>query len=259
MLFILIIGLIIFIFGASIGSFLSAAVYRMQKKESMFGRSHCPMCGYKLGFFDLFPIFSFLCLKGKCRRCFKSIDIEYFLTEIICGLIFVFSFFYRWVNSSGADDFSLIILRDWLFFSGLIFIFIYDFKYQIIPDAVSVPFIILLFGINYFLGMRWQDLALAVVIGGGFFLIQYLLSRGKWVGGGDIRLGALLGAGLGFPGIILALFVAYTIGGFVGVYLILRKKKEMKSKIAFGTFLAVGGVVALFWGEKIINWYWNLL
>jgi prepilin signal peptidase PulO-like enzyme (type II secretory pathway) len=256
--FLFLVEFIVFIFGTAIGSFLSACVYRMRRRETLLGRSHCSNCGYKLGFFDLFPILSFLCLRGKCKKCETPIDREYFLTEIATGAVFLFSFLFRWSGAGNANDFSFVILRDWLFLSGLIFIFIYDFKYQEIPDAVSIPLAICLFAVNLFLGADWKNLLLAVGAGGGFFILQYLVSRGKWVGDGDIRMGALLGAGLGWPFVVFAVFIAYILGGIVSAWLLISRRKKMQSRIAFGTFLALGGFVAMYWGEKVIIWYLTL-
>lgn len=259
MLFIILVAFIVFLFGASIGSFISASVYRMRKKETILGRSHCPKCGFGLEFFDLFPIFSYIFLRGKCRKCKKGIELSDFIVEIASGILFAFAFFYRWVWSADAEAFSLLIIRDWIFLGGLIFLFIYDFKYRILPDKITLPLIIILFVYNIFLGVSVYSLLLGVVIGGGFFFLQWLVSRGKWVGGGDIRMGALLGAGLGFPGVILALFLAYIFGGIVSGILLAIKKVTPKTEIAFGTFLAVGGGIALFWGDWIINFYLGLL
>jgi len=232
----------------------------MYKKETVvLGRSRCPKCGHKLGFFELFPVFSYVCLWGKCKKCKESIEVEELLIEIISGLIFFGAFFYRWAWSADAESFSLVIIRDWILLGGLIFLFIYDFRYKIIPDKVSIPLIIILFVYNALLGYEIYKLLLAIFIGGGFFLAQYLISKGKWVGDGDIRMGALLGAGLGYPHIVLVLFLAYLMGGGYSVILLAMKKVKLKTQIAFGTFLAIGGGIALFFGDKIIDWYLNLL
>ena len=250
---------IIFFFGAAIGSFIAASVYRIKNKKTILTRSYCPRCKYQLRFFDLIPIFSFLFLRGHCRRCKKSIEVGSFIIEIISGLLFVFIFFYRWVYVFDANIFSLILVRDWVFVGGLIFLFVYDLKYKILPDKVTIPLIIILFIFNIFLGVLIYNLLLAIVFGGGFFLLQWLISRGKWIGDGDIRMGALLGATLGFPGVIVALFLAYIIGGFFSAILLVRKKVKLKTEIAFGTFLAIGGVLALFFGDFAINWYKGLI
>lgn len=247
-----IILIFIFLFGASIGSFIAAAVYRMENKRSILrGRSECEKCGAKLGARDLIPIFSYLFLRGKCGKCGKPIGVELLLMEIICGLLFAGAYFLHYSS-------VLLLARDWVFLSALAFLFFYDKKYGCLPDIVSIPSIIIVFGLNAAAGYDVWKLGIAVLAAGGFFLAQYLVSRGSWVGDGDIRMGALLGAGLGWPGVIVAIFLAYILGAVYSIILLLMKKKKMRSRIAFGTFLAAGGVIALFWGEKIINWYFGL-
>lgn len=243
---------IIFIFGAAMGSFIGAAVYRMKNKKSIIrGRSECEKCGKKLKWYELIPIFSYLFLRGKCGKCGKAIGAELLLTEIICGALYAAAYFY---HRSPA----LLLIRDWIFLGGLVFLFIYDLKYKILPDLVTIPVAVAVFIINIILGVKITDLLLGVAVGGGFFLLQYLVSAGRWIGDGDIRMGALLGAALGWPNAIVAVFTAYILGGFYGGYLLVRKKAELKSQLAFGTFLAIGGAIALYWGEKIINWYLGL-
>lgn len=250
---------IIFFFGASIGSFIAASVYRMENKKPIFyGRSECVSCGKKLRFFDLVPVFSYLFLRGKCRRCRKPIGFADFLTEIVCGALFLAAFLFHSVPAVPVDKFVLLMLRDWIFLGGLLFLSLYDFRYGFIPDSVSIPLIIAVFALNLSLGWNIFNLLLAMAAGGGFFLAQYLISRGKWIGDGDIRLGALLGAGLGWPGVAVAVFLAYILGSISGIILLLEKKKTLKSEMAFGTFLAVGGAIALFWGGAIVKWYLNL-
>ncbi|MFH1193537.1 MAG: prepilin peptidase [bacterium] len=250
---------IIFFFGAAIGSFIAASVYRLANRKPIArGRSECVFCRYQLSFYELVPLLSFIFLRGRCRQCKKPISRGDFFVELAAGILFVLPVVFY--NGDLFDlRFLLSLLRDWIFLGSLLFLFLYDLKYRQLPDIVGLPAAIALFVLNFFLGFGIYDLILGVAIGGGFFLLQYLVSRGKWVGDGDIRLGALLGAGLGFPGIIPALFIAYIIGGFVSAYLLLKKKTTLQSQIAFGTFLALGGAVALFWGAKIINWYLGLI
>ncbi|MFA5133764.1 MAG: prepilin peptidase [Patescibacteria group bacterium] len=250
----------VFFFGAAIGSFIAASVYRMANRQPIAkGRSECVFCRYRLTIFDLIPIISFLVLRGKCRKCGAPIDRGDFFVEIIAGILFILPVLFYWNELFLARNYFILVLRDWIFLGSLLFLFLYDLKYRILPDIISIPVTIVLFVINALLGFKILNLLLAVAIGGGFFLLQYLLSRGKWIGDGDIRLGALLGAGVGFPGILLAIFMAYILGAFAGLYLLLSKKAALKSEIAFGTFLAIGGAVAIFWGNKIINWYLNII
>ena len=259
-MYIVLLFFIVFIFGAAIGSFISAAVYRMCIGVSvLFGRSACVICETKLKFYELVPIFSFLGLGGKCKTCKARLAWEYLLTELATGLFFVFIFFYRYFQFWDPNVFGLLVIRDWILIGGFIFIFIYDLKYQIIPDRVSIPLIFIIFGINLYLGFGLIDLLFAGVVGGWWFALQYIFSKGRWVGDGDIRIGVLLGVALSFPNILFALFLAYILGALVSIPLVLGKKKSMRGEIAFGAFLTVSGFVALYWGEIIISWYKNLL
>jgi len=130
-------GIIIFIFGAAIGSFIAAWVFRMENKKSILrGRSECEKCGYRLKFFDLIPVFSYLFLRGRCCKCKKSIGVELLLMEAVCGALFAAAYFYHYSS-------VLLLARDWIFLGALAFLFFYDKKYQLLPDAVSIPSIII--------------------------------------------------------------------------------------------------------------------
>jgi len=242
-------------FGLAVGSFLNACIWRLKNKRSvLYGRSMCPHCKHKLTWIDLVPVLSFIFLRGRCRYCGKKISLQYPLVELASGILFGLAA----MNSPLLDPGSLyFLLRDWFFIGVLIIIFVYDLRWGYILDRVTLPTAIAAFAVNILLGAGWQRLVLAAVIGSGFFLFQYAVSRGKWIGGGDIRLGALMGFMLGWPQIITALFFAYFIGAIVAIYLLLSRRKRMGSEIAMGTFLSAGTVVALLWGEKIINWYFG--
>jgi prepilin signal peptidase PulO-like enzyme (type II secretory pathway) len=283
----------IFIFGLSIGSFLNAVIYRLKAKKSVWrGRSFCPKCKKPLGFWDLIPILSFIFLRGRCRQCHQKISWQYPLVELATGLIFILVFYYfslftfspRFGEAGHLSLFTVISLLFYLFISSvLIVIFVYDLKHYLIPDKVIWPAIIVsslywLVGLilyftnnkeaffklypglsNYYLVPNPFLTLLGVLLGGGFFLLVVLISRGRWMGGGDIKLGTFMGFVLGFPQIILALFIGFISGSLVGLSLIALKKKTMKSQIPFGPFLVFGTFIALFWGNYILNWYFNIL
>ncbi|MBU3942406.1 prepilin peptidase [Patescibacteria group bacterium] len=242
-------GIFVFILGLFIGSFLNCFVYRLHEKEPFVtGRSFCPKCRHNLSWLDLVPVFSFLFLKGKCRYCQKKISIQYPLAELLTALIFFLVFTYYSINL-----FWLVIT------SFLIIIFIYDLKYFLIPD--SVLFIAIFLTLFYLIispvliaGYLWAALGAS-----GFFLAIYLISRGKWIGFGDVKLAILMGLLVGFPNILIALFSAFLLGAIVGLGLISLKKKTLKSEVPFGPFLIIGIYIALFFGDKIINWYMNML
>lgn len=240
------------IFGLVLGSFLNAYIWRLKSKRSIWrGRSICTHCKHNLSWLDLIPVFSFLFLRAKCRYCGKKISWQYPLVEIFTALIFSLILYIHLT----ADNSLWFILRDWFFASVLIIIFVYDHRWGYILDRVSLPAIIIAFCVNMLLGYHWYGLFAAAVIGSGFFLIQYLLSHGKWIGGGDIRMGALMGFMVGWPNVIVALFLSYLIGAGVAILLLFGRKKKMGSTIAMGTFLAIGTLITLLWGDQILVWY----
>jgi len=250
-----------FILGISFGSFLNALEWRLRKNISLFSkaRSKCPKCSHQLVWYENIPILSFIFLKGKCKVCKKQISWQYPIVELVVGFLFIFVMFFHFYNA-GEVVFSLEIIRDWFIIFSLVFIFLYDLKYQEILDFVTIPAIAILGLTSLVFGWHfWQGIGLAMLIGGGFFFIQYVLSRGRWIGGGDIRLGLLMGVILGWPNIVFALFLSYIIGAIVSLILVIIKKQNFKSETPFGTYLVLGTFVAMFWGEKIIIWYLGLL
>jgi len=246
-----------FLLGLAIGSFINAAAYRLANKENIVtGRSHCVHCTYQLQVKDLVPIGSFLVLKGKCRQCKKPIPKDYFWVEVLTGLLFAFVG-YQWFALGGSSDYLTILalVRDLIVVAVLVFLFVFDAKHYLLPDIVTLPAIVIVLIIQLLLGASINLLLIGAAVGGGFFLLQYVLSKGKWVGGGDIRLGVLMGVILGWPVIIPGLFLAYLIGMPVALYLLARGKKKMKSAIPFGTFLAISTLISMWWGQDIISWY----
>lgn len=247
--------------GASIGSFLNAAVYRLAVKESIAkGRSRCVHCGKTLPWYDLFPVFSYLALKGQCRACDKRISVQYILVEVAMAALFGFVA-WKWGAMAQQASFLVILemVRDLLAVSVLVFLFVFDLKYFLLPDIVTLPSILVFLIINLILGVVWWTLLLAIVIGAGFFALQFVVSKGKWIGGGDIRFGGLMGAILGWPNILVGLFGAYFIGAIVGLGLLISGKKKFGSQLPFGTFLAIGTAIGLWWGNGIISWYLGLI
>ncbi|MFH0892316.1 MAG: prepilin peptidase [Candidatus Falkowbacteria bacterium] len=253
-----IILILIFIFGTMIGSFLNCLIWRLHKKETILGRSYCPHCRQKIAWYDNIPILSFMVLRGRCRHCRQSISWQYPVVELITGILFVMSFnvnfqFSAYSQYSISDVLSLI--KFWFILSVMIIVFIYDLRWYLILDIVTLPACAFVFLINLALGMNWQNLLISGIIGGGFFLLQFAVSRGRWIGGGDIRLGLLMGLSLGWPGIITSLTLAYFIGAFIGLGLIAAGKKKLGSKVPMGVFLSVAAIITLFWGEGIVEWY----
>lgn len=246
-------SIFIFIFGLIIGSFLNVVILRLHDGESAAaGRSKCPDCGHVLAWTDLFPVFSFLFLGRRCRYCGSKISWQYPLVELATGGLFVIAYYFNpdWTLASG-----LVLLRNLIVIAALIAVFVYDLRWLIIPDQIALPALLIVIALNFFIGMSLANLATGVVVGLGFFGLQYALSRGTWIGGGDLRLGALMGALLGWPVILVALFMSYIIGAIVALVLLAQKKVTAKSQVPFGVFLAPAAIVAMFWGQWILAWY----
>jgi len=265
----------IFLLGLIVGSFLNCLIWRLHKKESMLGRSYCPKCRHKIAWYDNIPLLSFLLLKGKCRHCQKKISIQYPLVELITGVLFVMAFVIN-IHYPLSElyplsiihypllklytfNFILSTIKLWFVISVMIIIFIYDLRWYLILDIVTLPACLIVLLLNYFLGFSLWNLLISGIIGSSFFLFQFIISRGKWIGGGDIRLGLLMGFIFGWPQVILAIFLGYFIGSIVGVRLIIAGKKQLGSQVPLGIFLSTSTIITLFWGQEILSWYLNLI
>jgi prepilin signal peptidase PulO-like enzyme (type II secretory pathway) len=253
--------LYIFIFGLFIGSFLNCVIYRTEKGKSFLkGRSFCPHCRRILHWQDLVPVLSYAFLRGKCRHCRKKISIQYPLVELATGILFVLVFL---LSGFGIWDFINICFF-FLASCFLIIIFVYDLKHFIIPDKFLFPLIgiVVIYRIFEFLSQSNHSVLnylFSAIFASAFFLTIYLISRGKWMGFGDVKLAFFMGFFLGYPNIIGALFFAFMIGAIIGLGLIFMHKKTLKSEVPFGPFLIASTFIFLFWGAAIINWYFNLI
>ncbi|MBU3934434.1 prepilin peptidase [Patescibacteria group bacterium] len=255
---VLTLNLFIFLFGLIAGSFLNCVIYRLEKRRSFLkGRSCCPKCSHQLNWYDLMPVFSYLLLRGKCRYCKKSISFQYPLIELATGFLFLAVF-----NPEYAVRTFYLLLVTCL----LIIIFIYDLKHYIIPDKIIFPAIAIALFYNLFLLLtgdyslaRFLNMIYAGFWPALFFFLIFFLSRGKWLGFGDIKLVFFMGIFLGFPEVLAALFLAVFFGGIIGIGLIIAKIKKIKSEIPFGPFLIIGTYLALFFGQDLVNWYLNLI
>ncbi len=246
-----------FLIGLAVGSFLNSVICRLEKKESIVkARSYCPYCKKTLLWFELIPLMSFILQRGRCRKCKKRISLQYLLVELATGILFVLCAWYFLPNILYSIFYILAS-------SFLIIIFVYDLKHYIIPNEIVYSGIILAFLYNLYLLFIIRDLSfyynfLAALIAGAFFFSIILISRGKWMGMGDVKLAVFMGLILGWPNILIALFGAFLIGAVVSVILIIFKKKTLKSEVPFGPFLAGATIIAVFWGNILVNWYLNL-
>lgn len=250
----LLVSFFMFVFGLCIGSFLNVVIFRLEKNESMGGRSHCPRCGHQLAWFDLIPVASFLMLQGKCRFCHEKISVQYPLVELATGLAFVLIFL---CNSQ-----NIIALCALLFIAScLIIIFAYDARHYIIPDIVLFPAIAVTFFYQLFYHFNAQFFGYvgAALVAAGFFFALYSISRGRWIGFGDVKLAIVLGLLLGWPNIIVGLFLSFVAGAVWGIAAMIVGKKKLASQLPFAPFLILGTAIALLCGQVIIQWYRGFL
>jgi len=245
---------LLFILGLFVGSFLNVVILRLEKEEGgiLAGRSHCPKCGKVLRWFELIPLVSFLIQGGRCRSCHKPISLQYPLVEFFTGLLF--SLLYWKFGLTLRFGFLAVIS------SLLVILFVSDLRTQTIPDLIA--YIGIGLALVYLLSTNYSLLAttlLSAALAGGFFALLVYISHETWMGKGDIKLGILTGLLLGFPQVLVALFLSFALGAFVGLILIITKKKTLKSQVPFGPFLITATFVTIFLGEKILQWYLGII
>ena len=274
-------SLIFLILGLIVGSFLNVLVYRLQTTEKLFwDRSHCPHCKHIIRWYDNIPVVSFILLHARCRDCQKKISWQYPLVEIFTGIVFVligFIFF-------NANDLASWLTVSYYFFmaSSLIVILVYDWLYMEIPSIVLWVSVALVVAYNLYadwliaygnnlgwlspvvriktpllLQMHTYSGALAAFLAFLFFFLLAAKSKEKWMGMGDVYLVILLGLFLGWPQIVLALFLAFFLGSLYGLAMLILGRKKMKSQIPFAPFLILGTLITLLFYLPIINWYFS--
>lgn len=267
----LIIALALLILGMAMGSFVNALVYRLHEQLTgkgkslsiISGRSICPNCRHVLAWYDLIPVASWLSLRGKCRYCEKPVPIQYPIVELIAGLVFAGSYL-LWpevVNLNG----QWLLLSIWLIASiGLLALAIYDLKWMLLPNRIIYPtFLVAVLGragyIVFFEHRRAQAIgmwAAAVLIASGVFYVLYILSQGKWIGFGDVRLGLITGTLLALPQYsLLMIFLASLLGSLTAIPDLVRGKKTLVSRLPYGPFLITATLIVVLWGESILNHY----
>ena len=243
----IIIPVFVFLTGLCVGSFLNVCIYRLPEKGSVtFPSSACPSCGSRLQAADLIPVFSYLALKGRCRYCGGKISVQYPLVELTVGLLFLLDYF--------KYGLTVEALRVAVLFALLTAVTVIDWRYQIIPDSLNLAGFIL--GLILLIVSRENYISYITgfLLGGGILYLVAVVSRGG-MGGGDIKLAAVIGLLLGWEYLLLTLFIALTFGALVGLVLVLLKVKKMKEGIAFGPYLAIGSVIAVLAGDRLVSWY----
>lgn len=248
-----------FVFGACIGSFLNVVIHRMPEGQSIVSPpSHCPACNHGIPFYFNIPVISFVLLKGKCGFCKAPISIRYPLVELITGLLALGLFF-----KFGLTPAALFYF---IFSAVLIAISFIDLDHQIIPDKLSIPGIVIFSTSCLFVSqMSFYSVIWGVLAGGGILYLvaffYYYLRKRQGMGGGDIKLLAMIGAATGVKGVFFTLFTGSVFGTLGGVtaMALSGKSEKRQAKIPFGPFLSLGAILYIFWGEAIIRWYINFL
>ncbi|MGI6656381.1 MAG: prepilin peptidase [Desulfobulbus sp.] len=241
--------------GAAIGSFLNVVILRLPTKDAsiVFPGSHCPQCDHPLAWYDNVPILSFILLAGKCRYCRSPISWQYPLVESAMAILSIC--LYR------QFGISLEMGYYFLFTAALVVIIFIDIRHQIIPDSISLPGIAFGFAGSFFIDtLTWQQSLIGLLLGGGVLyaiaLIHYMLTKREGMGGGDIKLLAMIGAFLGWKSLLYVVFSSSILGSLVGVIVILKRGQGKQTRIPFGPFLAFGALSYLFLHEHIMaGWH----
>lgn len=258
----LIFSILAFIFGAIVGSFLNVCIVRLPKGESLLSPpSHCPHCKTPIPFYDNIPLLSYVVLVGRCRFCGEKISPRYFVVEFLMAAFAVA----LWLRFG----FGIAFFAGFIFVAALIVISFIDLDERIVPDVISLPGIGLGLLLSLVVSLRALDPAfvippplsslVGILIGGGTLLLvawAYQFFTGKeGMGGGDVKLLAMIGAFLGWPAVLVALFFASLSGSLVGLVLMAKEGVDVKYALPFAPFLCMGGIVHLFFGKEIMAFY----
>jgi prepilin signal peptidase PulO-like enzyme (type II secretory pathway) len=272
---------VLLVFGLCLGSFVNALVWRLHEQEEvkgkkpkvkheglsiLKGRSMCPHCRHELAAKDLIPVLSWLSLKGRCRYCHKAISWQYPLVELLGALLFVFSYLYwPFVSVAGVwNGQAVTLFVFWLIFLvGFMALVVYDLKWFLLPDKIVYPLLslavlqVLLLITVFHGGMpAFREAFFGFAVGGGIFYLLFQVSDGKWIGGGDVKLGALLGLILGAPAeSFLVLFLASLLGTLASLPLLVTGKANRRTRLPFGPFLIVACIIVYLFGSSLIGWY----
>ncbi len=238
--------IIIFLYGIVIGSFLNVCIYRIPKQENIVKiRSHCMNCGYQLKWYDLVPLFSYLCLRGRCRSCKQKISVQYPIVELLNGALYCIVF--------AVYGISVEALLYALLASALITLSVIDFRTYEIPVGINI-FILALGLIRIATDFtHWSDYAVGFLLVSGFLYLVHLVTRGRGIGGGDIKLMAVSGLLLGWKQILLAFVMGCIIGSVI--HIARMKISGQGHMLAFGPYLSIGILISALAGDQMIAWY----
>ena len=241
--------------GLAIGSFLNVVIHRLPRHESLISpASHCPSCGYVLRAIDNVPILSYAMLLGRCRQCRARISVRYPLVEIATAAVFVLHYFvFGW---------SPLLAVRLLLAAALVALFVIDLEHRLLPDAMTLPGIVVGLGASLFLPPGFRSALIGTLVGGGVLWAvgeaYYRYSGEEGMGGGDVKMLAMIGAFLGWQQALITLVFSSIAGAVIGVLVLIIKRGGLKYALPYGTFLAVAGLIASLYGEQIFRWYTGL-
>ncbi|MBN6186523.1 prepilin peptidase [Aneurinibacillus sp. BA2021] len=238
-----------FLFGLIFGSFFNVVGLRVPKKESIVAPpSHCPQCSTRLKPMDLIPVLTYFIAMGRCRYCKAKISVIYPLMELITGLLFAAVY-----NVYGLTSEAVMAL---LFLSMLVIITVSDLAYRLIPDKVLLPFGLLFLVLRFFIhpDETYISHLIGAALGFTLFFLIAVLSKGG-VGGGDIKLFAVIGLFFGYPLLLVTILLSTLFGALYGISIMLLQGAGRKTEVPFGPFIAMGSIISLFFGQELINWY----
>ncbi|PIR93979.1 prepilin peptidase [Candidatus Falkowbacteria bacterium CG10_big_fil_rev_8_21_14_0_10_39_11] len=263
----ILIYLFIILFGLAIGSFLNVLIFRLPEDQSKWARvkrSVCRACNKVLKPLELIPVVSFLIQKGRCRSCNEKLSWQYPAVEITAAAIFLLLTFIHLPFGAVISETSVIFLiRDFFIASILILVFTIDVKHFLILNKVIYPALVVVALFNLYLLdfdlKKILGIIIGALIGFSFFAFQYFFSKGKWVGGGDMKFGAFIGLALGWQGMVTVLVLAYIVGALFAIALLISGKAKFGAKLPMAAFLAPAALLILLYGEYIWSWYFNLM
>jgi len=244
-----------FLFGLVFGSFLNVCIYRIPiKKSIIFPASSCPNCGRNIPFYDNIPLLSYLFLLGRCRFCHEPISLRYPLVEVLSGLLSMVLFI--------RYGLSYQYFMFYLFVTSLVVISFIDLQHQIIPDILSIPGILVGIALSFLPGhVHWIDSLIGALGGGGvLYLVAVVFKKvtgREGMGGGDVKLLAMLGAWMGWRSLPFIVLISSFSGILIGGGALLMAGKGYRVRIPFGPFLSLGALITFFFGPQLVGWYWQ--
>jgi leader peptidase (prepilin peptidase)/N-methyltransferase len=240
-----------FILGLCIGSFGNVILARIHSPlQILCGRSHCPHCHRMLSWYELIPLISFIALKGHCRTCKKAISWRYPLVEVTTGVLWTLFYIRRGIPASAEEVSALILV------TAMTLLFFFDISDFILPDVIVFPLIAIVLGISAYSGQLISDLLVGFLLSSGFAIL-YVVSGGRWVGFGDVKLVFLIGMAFGFPFGPLVVIGATWVATLVGVGLLTIGKATPKTALPFGAFLAAASIFYILYAHEIEIFRWS--